>query len=123
MQRGGEGLTAIVIPRFRHRPPQTYNYLTNATRNLLLSLIRSRFDYQLWSELHHLSNFGKEQKELIYAWLEKHGIEPEGKNWDSVNKRYRRLKEKYSDRQRSKKNYEQRKNGSRNETQSEEKSD
>lgn len=109
VQAGGEGMTAIVIPSFRSRPAQTYNYLPPKARQALLSLVTSRFDVQLWNDLHRFGNIGKQQKELIYAWMEAHGMEPDARNWDAVAKRYQRLCDKYAARERAARHYEEKK--------------
>ena len=72
---------------------------------LLLNIIRNRFDIQLWEELHHFGKIGKRQDELIYAWMEKHRIDPTEKNWNAIAKRYQRQRNIYMMRDRAKKQY------------------
>lgn len=101
----GEGMTAVAIPSFRNRPPEVFNYLPKSALNSLLNIIRSRFDVRLWEELHHFGKIGKRQDELIYAWMEKHRIEPTEKNWNAIAKRYQRQRNIYLHRERAKKQY------------------
>ena len=104
-----EGMTAIAIPTFRNRPPEVFNYLPKAALNSLLSIIRSRFDVKLWEELHHFGKIGKRQDELIYAWMNKHGIDLTEKNWNAIAKRYQRQRNIYLARERAKKQYSRKK--------------
>ena len=55
----GEGKLAIAIPSFRNRPPEVFNYLPQRALNSLLNIIRSRFDIELWSDLHHFGKISK----------------------------------------------------------------
>lgn len=96
----GTGEIAIAIPAFRHRPAETYNYLPKRATSALLNCIRNRFDVALWNDLHHFGKIGRRQDELIYAWMEKHGIEPTEANWNAIAKRYQRQRDLYLDRQR-----------------------
>lgn len=105
----GEGMVKIVIPYFRHKPPGVYNYLPQHATAALVSIIRRRFDLELWEGLHHIGAIGKQQKELIYSWMEAHGIECTGTNWDAVAKRYRRCRNHYLNNERSKKAYKSKK--------------
>lgn len=100
-----EGDIAIAIPTFRNRPVESYNFLPKFAQEAMVKMIRNRFDVALWDDLHAFGNIRKEQKEIIYAWLEANGIEPEAKNWDAVAKRYQRLRKVYSARSRAKKSY------------------
>lgn len=99
------GDVAIAIPTFRNRPAEVYNYLPQYAHAAIVNIIRARFDVQLWQDLHTFGNIGKEQKELIYAWMEAHGIAPDAKNWDAIAKRYQRLRKAYAARNRAKKSY------------------
>jgi hypothetical protein len=56
---------AIAIPSFRNRPPESYNYLPRHAHASLLSIIRNRFDIQLWKDLHQFGHISKRQDELI----------------------------------------------------------
>lgn len=106
---GGEGKLAIAIPSFRNRPPEVFNYLPQRALSSLLNIIRNRFDIQLWGDLHHFGKISKRQDELIYAWMEKHGIEMTETNWNAIAKRYQRQRNIYMMRDRAKKQYNRKK--------------
>lgn len=108
-QIAGKGRVAIAIPTFRYRPPHVYNHLTRRANAALVSIIRDRFDMQLWADLHNFGNIISEQKVLIYAWMEANGIEDNETNWLAIAKRYKRLRDLYDTRIRAKKSYEKKK--------------
>jgi len=101
----GDGKLAIAIPSFRNRPPEVFNYLPPRALSSLLSVIRNRFDIQLWNDLHHFGKISKRQDELIYAWMEMHGIELSETNWNAIAKRYQRQRNIYMKRIRAQKQY------------------
>lgn len=101
-----EGKVPIVIPEFRNRPPEYYNFLPKFAVVSLQNVIRSRFDISLWKDLNGFGNIIRNrQDELIFAWMEKNGIELNEKNWNAIAKRYQRQRNVYLHRERSKKNY------------------
>lgn len=105
----GESNVAIEIPFFRFKPPQTYNYLSKKSRAAFITLIRDRFDVDLWTAVSGIETTGEMKKVVIEAWMESRGIEVSDKNWNAVDKRYMRMKERYQKRERSRKSYETRK--------------
>ena len=109
LQESGDGKTGIAIPTFRNRPAETYNFLPKHALSSLLNIIRERFDVQLWEDLHQFGKIGKRQDYLIYAFMEKHGIEASEKNWNAIAKRYQRQRNEYLHRERSKKQYSRKK--------------
>ncbi len=106
---GGDGKLAIAIPSFCNRPPEVFNYLPQRALSSLLTIIRNRFDIQLWTDLHHFGKISKRQDELIYAWMEKHGIEMTETNWNAIAKRYQRQRTIYIKRQWYKSSYSRKK--------------
>lgn len=105
-----EGKVAVEIPYFRHKPPQTYNFLPKRAKRLFVSTIRKRFDIDLYSALHHFGRIDRRQDDAIYAWFEAKGIEPTEKNWNAVAKRYQRLRNVYLKRERAARSYREKKN-------------
>lgn len=81
----------IYIPSFRLRNPEVYNQITAVGRKAFLSILKKRFDDQLWGDLHSLCNFGIPKEDLIYTWMDAHGIEPTEKNFCAVAKRLQRI--------------------------------
>ncbi len=108
-ETNGEGKLAIAIPTFRNRPPEVFNYLPQRALNSLLTIIRDRFDVQLWKDLHGFGKISKRQDELIYAWMEKHGIAMTETNWNTIAKRYQHQRTAYIKRQWAKSSYSRKK--------------
>lgn len=89
------GQLAIAIPDSKVKPPQLYCYLPPRALNLLVTTIRNRFDLAMWTTLHRFSSVFHRQDNLIYAFMEKHGIEPTETNWNAIAKRYQRKRKYY----------------------------
>lgn len=90
-----ERTLAINIPSFKKRDPRTYNHLPPMAKVALHKCIKNRFDVQMWNDLHQFSNLGMQIDDLIYAWMEKHGIELSETNWNAIAKRYQRKRKTY----------------------------
>lgn len=105
----GEGMVAIEVPSIRGKCTESHCWLSPQHVEHLLKLIRDRFDVQLWSDLHHFGKIGKRQDFLIQAWMLKHNIEDDGTNWDTIAKRYQRLRNIYLHRRRSEEQYKRKK--------------
>ena len=75
----------------------------------LVVSIRNRFDIELWRDLHHFGKITRRQDELIYAWMEKNGIEMTEANWNAIAKRYQRQRDMYLKRERAKCSYNRKK--------------
>ena len=100
---GGEGKVAIEIPNFRSKDTRDNYYLPPKARETLIACIRNRFDVQMWQSLHRFFNIFQRQDNLIYAFMEKHGIAQTEKNWNAIAKRYQRKRDIYKRIQRRKK--------------------
>ena len=87
--------TAIYIPTFKHKDVRTYNYLPPRATIALKKTIRTRFVIALWNDLYKFENIGKRNDELIYAWMEAHGIELNETNWCAISKIYYRKRKVY----------------------------
>ncbi len=97
---GGAGKVAIFIPSFRHKPAHVYNYLPKHATAALVEAIRNRFDIVLWDSLHHFGKITRNRQDhLIYAFMEKHGIEFSETSWNAIAKRYQRQRKIYYDRE------------------------
>lgn len=95
-QTAKEGFVAIVLPNFRSKDTRYHYYLPPRATEALKVAIRGRFDLDMWNHLHKFANIFNRQDELIYAFMEKHGIKDCEKNWCAVAKRYRRKRDIYN---------------------------
>jgi len=99
---GQDANLVIALPAFKEKDPLIYNYLSPSSVYCLHNCIRSRFDVQLWQDIHKVHPRHKLLKDLIDAWMECHGIEVNETNWCAVTKRYQRKRDLYN--KKSKKN-------------------
>ncbi|MCQ2345718.1 MAG: hypothetical protein MJZ82_03005 [Paludibacteraceae bacterium] len=89
---------AIAIPYYRDKDPRTYNYLGAHAKLLLAKAISERFKREMWDELHCFLSYlhQRERKdELIYCFMENHGIELTETNWLAIDKIYQRARDVY----------------------------
>ena len=86
---------AIYAPSFKKQDPRVYNYLPHSAKIALHQCIKNRFDVQMWHDLHQFGNVGKQNDELVYAWMDAHGIEQTERNWNAIVKRYQRKRNVY----------------------------
>lgn len=103
VQGPGDNVVAIGLPNFKNKDVKKYNYLPIAARRSLMQCIRSRFAVQLWKDLHKFGNIGRRKQDLIYAWMEAHGIEKNDTNWNTIAKIYMRKRDVYRRRHRQNK--------------------
>ena len=100
---GGEGKVAVYIPTFRNRPAEVYNYLPKAAAQVFANSIRHRLDIELWNAVHPFEKMGLQRiDELIYAFMEAHGIKFDESNWNALAKRFQRQRKLYQLRERQK---------------------
>lgn len=101
-------LTPVIIPSYPGRDPRIYNFVGPAGINALVETIRDNFDYELLLFMRRNDFRHKRKDNLIYAWMELNHIEPTETNWNTIAKRYQRLRnalinQNYRERKKSKK--------------------
>ncbi|HEY6914805.1 MAG TPA: hypothetical protein VI413_09025 [Paludibacter sp.] len=97
---GKDSNITIPIPYFKGKDPAIYNHLHDSGKNALIESFSTLFDKNLFHEITDLINctpdsLGKKKKRaaLIYAYMEKHGIDED--HWDTVSQRFHRLNQQY----------------------------
>jgi hypothetical protein len=104
LQRTPEGYTPrlanentlkILLPNFRSKDTRKYNFLSEAAERTFIALIRNRFDICMWKELYRFDNLVTRLDEIIYAFMDYHGIEHTETNWNAIAKRYQRKRNIY----------------------------
>ena len=93
--RQQEGEVAVCIPYSKSHDPRTYNYITETGKNALISRIKDDFDLDVWNYLQDFGKIGRQQKDLIYLFMEQRSIHEDGSCWDSIAKIYQRLRNIY----------------------------
>ena len=84
-----------VFPCFKHKNIRYNTYLSAASRRVLALCIRKRFSIELWNDLFKFGNIGKRKQDIIWAWMETHGIEMNDTNWNTIAKIYMRKRNVY----------------------------
>lgn len=90
-----DGCTAVYIPTYKHKDAKYFNYLPPKALAALSRCITVRFRMQLWQDLHKLHNPYCCLTDLIYAWMELHGIECTESNWEAIRQFYFRKRKIY----------------------------
>ena len=90
-----EDEVAICIPYSKQRDPRTYNHISDTAKRALLENIKNAFAVDCWTFLHDFGSIGKQQKDLIYLFMEQRGIKEDGSCWDAIAKVYQRLRKNY----------------------------
>lgn len=93
--RKQEEEVAIVIPYNKYHDPRIYNHITETGKRCMMQLFKNDFDIELWEFLHDFGAVGWKQKDLIYLFMEQHGIHEDGSCWDAIAKIYQRLRNIY----------------------------
>jgi hypothetical protein len=84
----------IRIPYFKEKDPRVYNYITPATKQVLLESFDELLKRSMYQEIGALGNVNCKLSSLIYAYMEKHGIDE--KHWDTIAKKWYRFRQSYS---------------------------
>lgn len=90
---GHDANISVIIPFSKDKDPRTYNYLSPRAKKMLAESFYSIFINNLWTELGDLENIHCSITDVIYAWLEKHGIDE--CHWECVRQKYFRIRKKY----------------------------
>ena len=93
--RQQEGEVAIYIPYSKNHDPRIYNHITETGKRIIVDRIKDDFDIDLWTYLQDFHKMGRQQKDLIYLFMEQRGIREDGTCWDSIAKIYQRLRNIY----------------------------
>lgn len=89
-----DGLLPIEVPTFKGINPSVYNYLPDTGRKALTSTCKRMFQRMMWDELHTLFSHDVLISDIVYAFLDRHGIEPTERNWETVRQMYSRMRQR-----------------------------
>lgn len=85
---------AIRIPWYKEKDSRTYFYLAPRAKAMIAECYETMFISNLWLELGSGHNLNCSLTTLVYAWLERHGINDE--HWETVRQKYYRLRKRYA---------------------------
>lgn len=90
---GTDANVAIYIPYFKGKDPRVYNYLHKTGKDAVVESFRNLLMKNMMEEIGSIDNGTTKITTLIYAWMEKHGIDQE--HWYAVSQIYYRLRKRY----------------------------
>ena len=90
-----EGKIAISLPYYKFTEVRSRFHLLKKSKESLLFCIKARFALELWTELFKFRNRNEMKQEIIWVWMEKHGIDMTESNWNVIAKIYRRKMDVY----------------------------
>jgi len=94
-ERPGVNKIAITLPFFKYKDASLYSYLPPKAKSELTRCIKARFAVALWKDLYKFGYIGKKKQDLIWAWMESHGIEATETNFNTIVKIYARKRDVY----------------------------
>ena len=88
------GLLRVEVPSFKGVNPATYNYLSADGQSALISACKTLFKALLVQELSPLFPHDVQITDVIYAFMDRHGIERDERNWETIRQMYFRMRKK-----------------------------
>jgi len=88
------GLLPVEVPSFKGVNPASFNYLSDTGRAALISACKKLFRAQLFEELHPLFDHDVQITDVIYDYMDRHGIERTETNWETIRQMYFRMRKK-----------------------------
>lgn len=88
------GLLEIEVPSFKGLNPATFNYLSPDGQSALIFACKKLFQATLFNELHELFMHDIQITDVIYDFMDRHGIERDEKNWETIRQMYARMRKK-----------------------------
>lgn len=90
-----DGLLPVKVPTQPGKNPAVYNYMSEAGKLAIVNTIKRRFKKMMWDELHVIKPDEVQITDIIYAFMEKHGISATEKNWETIRQMYFRMRKVY----------------------------
>ena len=89
------GQVEILLPNFKHKDTRIYNYLPPRGEVCLHQCIRNRFKVRLWEDIFAIKNVTWRYKDRIEKWMERHGIQVDDTNYNTIAKLVQRYRSVY----------------------------
>lgn len=87
-------LLPVEVPTFKGINPSTFNYLRPTGQAALVSTCKKLFRAMLFKELHVLFDHEVQITDVIYDFMDSHGIERTERNWEAIRQMYARMRKK-----------------------------
>lgn len=88
------GQIPVEVPTFKGINPATFNYLSPTGQTALISACKKLFQSTLSNELHELFNHDVQITDIIYEFMDRHGIDRTERNWETIRQMYSRMRKK-----------------------------
>lgn len=88
------GLLPVEVPTFKGLNPASFNYLSPTGQKALISACKTLFQSMLANELHELFAHDIQITDIIYDFMDRHGIERTERNWETIRQMYSRMRKK-----------------------------
>ena len=87
-------LLPVEVPTFKGMNPDQHNYLGEDGRKAVVSAIKRNFKTLIDRELSVFFSQDVSITDIIYAFMEKHGIDSTERNWEAIRQMYSRQRKK-----------------------------
>ena len=87
-------LLPVEVPSFKGVNAATFNYLSDSGKAALISACKKLFQATLFNELHELFDHDVQITDIIYDFMDRHGIDRTEKNWETIREMYSRMRKK-----------------------------
>lgn len=88
------GNLPIEVPTFKGVNPATFNYLSPSGHSAIIAACKTLFKSMLFSELHVLFDHDVQITDIIYDFMDRHGIDRTERNWETIRQMYSRMRKK-----------------------------
>lgn len=94
LQGDTSGMLRVEVPSFKGINPATFNYLSVDGQLALVAACKSLFKSVLFLELSPLFSHDVQITDVIYDFMDRHGIERDERNWETIRQMYFRMRKK-----------------------------
>lgn len=94
IEKPAPGLLPVEVPSFKGINPASFNYLSESGRRALVNTCKKLFRARLFEELGPLMEHDIMITDVIYDFMDRHGIEGTEKNWETIRQMYFRMRKK-----------------------------
>lgn len=84
----------VAVPTFKGVNPASFNYLSPSGHSALIAACKTLFKAMLFTELHMLFDHDVQITDIIYEFMDRHGIDSTERNWETIRQMYSRMRKK-----------------------------
>lgn len=91
---GSKSEIPVEVPSFKGINPNSFCWLSDSGKKALVSCLKKLFQSMMWQELFPLLGYNVQITDVVYAFLDNHGIEPTPQNWETIRQMFFRMRKK-----------------------------